>query len=295
LTITDDPIGMTRITIQWYSSPTPSSAAGTGGTAVTGATGNTFAPPANIVNTDGIYYYAVATDRCGSTTATNNTGGKHIVVPLCNSYPGATGVASCTGSAGVAPGIVSWGGSTNIETHARDISGNKITQRWSDVVTTTGCEKTGFTPSNVAADCRNSTNGSGVHYFTWCYVMRYQAQLCPSPWRVPTCQDFINLDVAMGGTGELRDLTDNATSNGWTGTDANEKYTGTAAGTWGGARWTALDPLNGLPDVLSLYWSSSESSITIANDLFYAGIILNPVNIGTKGSGIALRCVRDVP
>ncbi|MCL2028696.1 MAG: hypothetical protein FWG79_09480, partial [Bacteroidales bacterium] len=128
LTLTDDPIGMQPITIQWYSNTTATSS---GGLPVSGATGNTFAPPSAIVNTTGIYYYAVATDRCGSTTATNNTSGKHIVVPACNSYAGATGVASCTGTIGVAPGTVSWGGSTNINTHARTITGNGITQEWS--------------------------------------------------------------------------------------------------------------------------------------------------------------------
>ena len=41
----------------------------------------------------------------------------------------------------------------------------------------------------------------GYHY-NWYYVKDHKAELCPSPWRVPTEQDFIDLDLAMGGDGE---------------------------------------------------------------------------------------------
>ncbi|MCL2027087.1 MAG: fibrobacter succinogenes major paralogous domain-containing protein [Bacteroidales bacterium] len=285
LTLTAEPAGIPPITIQWFSNTITSNS---GGTPVTDATNNSFTPPSATVNTDGIYYYAVATDGCGSTVATNNTSGKHIVVPACNSYAGATGVASCTGTAGVAPGTVSWGGVANIETNARDISGNGITQRWSGPVTTTGCDKEDWSSSDVDADCRNSENGSGVHYFSWCYVMRYQAQLCPSPWRVPTCQDFVNLDVALGGTGLNRNV--GSGENGFTGTGSDQKYTGTGAGNWGGSRFTAT--ASTLSDANSRYWSSSEYSAASAFRLGYSASGVYPQDIPNKSSGFALRCVR---
>ena len=211
-----------------------------------------------------------------------------ITIPTCTSYAGATGVAYCTGTAGVDPGTVSWGGETDIETNARTISGNGITQVWSGAVTTTGCNKTGWSSSNVNADCRNSTNGSGVHYFSWCYVMRNAATLCPSPWRVPTCQDFVNLDVALGGDGTNRSV--GSGENGFTGTGTDQKYTGTAAGNWGDFRFTAY--ASGLSNADSYYWSSSEDSATDAFLLGYDASNVSPQNNNGKDYGFALRCVR---
>ncbi|MCL2028553.1 MAG: fibrobacter succinogenes major paralogous domain-containing protein [Bacteroidales bacterium] len=290
LTLTAEPAGIPPITIQWFSNTTASTTGGTNLGSANGAQTDTFTPPSATVNApNGIYYYAVATNSCGNIAT--NVSGKHVIGPACNSYVGATGVASCTGTTGVAPGTVYWGGSTNINANARTISGNGITQVWSGAVTTTGCDKTGFTAGNVNADCRNSTNGSWVHYFNWCYVMRHATTLCPSPWRVPTCQDFVNLDVAMGGTGIGRSLANNATSNGWTGTNSTEKYTGTATGTWGGARWTqhATDFTTSLA---SSYWSSSESSATHAFRIAYSQSAIVYDNITKNITGYALRCVR---
>jgi uncharacterized protein (TIGR02145 family) len=50
-------------------------------------------------------------------------------------------------------------------------------------------------------------NGSGYLY-NWKCVNDYAAQLCPSPWRVPTRDDFVALDKAFGGNGENRDGVD---------------------------------------------------------------------------------------
>ncbi|MCL2028607.1 MAG: hypothetical protein FWG79_09020 [Bacteroidales bacterium] len=296
LTLTDDPIGMPPITIQWYSSTTPSSAAGASGTAVSGATGNTLAPPTNVANTAGIYYYAVATDRCGRTVTTNNTSGKHIVVPACIGTQG--DLSLCTGTNYVPDiGVVNWQGSTNIETHARTISGNGITQVWSGVVTTSNCNsRATFTADDIVTNCRNATNGFNGDYFNFCFVIRYQATLCPSPWRVPTCQDFINLDIALGGNGYNREkggTGDNApTVNGHTLETQSRWYTDT----WGGPPFTghATSQENN-PN--SFYWSSSQ-----ANETAGFNLRLMPENSvepqrfgGSKGSGLALRCVRDVP
>jgi uncharacterized protein (TIGR02145 family) len=45
--------------------------------------------------------------------------------------------------------------------------------------------------------------GSGYLY-NWKCVVDYATQLCPSPWRVPTQLDFVELDYALGGTGVIR-------------------------------------------------------------------------------------------
>ncbi|MCL2028479.1 MAG: fibrobacter succinogenes major paralogous domain-containing protein [Bacteroidales bacterium] len=310
LTLTAEPAGsMPPITIQWFSNTTASNSGGISMGTANGAQTDTFTPPSNVVNTDGIYYYAVAIDRCGNTATTSNTSGKHIVVPACPGTPG--NLSLCTGVQNVAsPGTVSWQGSTNIETHARTISGNGITQRWSGVVTTSNCSsRATFTANNTVTDCRNSINGFSGNYFNFCFVIRYQDQLCPAPWRVPVCQDFVNLDVALGGTGHNRWLngTGNADPASVPSSDKTieaqiEWYIGGAGsgdiavnngGIWGGSRFAAI--ATNLSVGGSNYWSSSQNSGTNAFHLRLNPSAVYPQNNIEKYYGLALRCVRDVP
>jgi len=75
---------------------------------------------------------------------------------------------------------------------------------WSAPVTAAVCSnKTTMQSNTSASDCRSNPGYDG-DYFTWCMVMTHAPILCPSPWRVPTEQDFVNLDVALGGTGVYR-------------------------------------------------------------------------------------------
>jgi hypothetical protein len=86
------------------------------------------------------------------------------------------------------------------------IVGNGISQIWSRPVTSTGCQKTTYNGGSTTTpyvDCR-TTPGYAGDYFSGCAVLRYADVLCPAPWRVPTRDDFKNLDLAMGGTGEDR-------------------------------------------------------------------------------------------
>ncbi|MCL2027150.1 MAG: fibrobacter succinogenes major paralogous domain-containing protein [Bacteroidales bacterium] len=315
LTLTDEPIGMQPITIQWYSSTTPSSAAGASGTAVSGATGNTFVPPSDVVNTTGVYYYAVATDRCGRTVTTTNTSGKHIVVPACTPWVGADGCAtSGTDVRVTAPGTITWSGNANIETQTWPISGNGIMQVWSGNVRTSTCNARstwGTDVTNAMSDCCGPTNGFNGDYFTWCFVMRYAATLCPPPWRVPTCQDFINLDIALGGTGYNRwaggtgdadpasvpssDKTIEAQIEWYLGASGDGNAAVNNGGTWGGSRFTAFS--NDLTSVGSYYWSSSQF-LSFGMRAFFMSLTASNVQPrlnGLRNSGFALRCVRDVP
>ncbi|MCL2028745.1 MAG: fibrobacter succinogenes major paralogous domain-containing protein [Bacteroidales bacterium] len=303
LTLTAQPTGVPPITIQWFSNTTTSTTGGTNLGVANGAQTDTFTPPTSAtVNLSGVYYYAVATDGCDRTVTTNNTSGKHIVVPASIGVPG--DLSLCTGTNYVPDiGVVSWQGSTDIETYSRTISGNGITQVWSGVVTTSNCNsRTSFTADNTVTDCRNATNGFDGDYFNFCFVISYQNQLCPGDWRVPTRQDFINLDIALGGTGYTR----------WTGNPATVPVpggetidqqlawyigttgTGTVAvnngGIWGGSRFTAQAA--NLVFEGSLYWSSSQNS-NLDGLLLDLGVPhVNPQSQGTKGHGGALRCVR---
>jgi hypothetical protein len=77
-------------------------------------------------------------------------------------------------------------------------------QTWSAPVTATFCEKTssnGGTTDAYQADCRHETNDTYGHLFTWCMVENYAEQLCPSPWRTPSREDFCTmLNVLNGNT-----------------------------------------------------------------------------------------------
>ncbi|MDR0437979.1 MAG: hypothetical protein LBH22_06730 [Bacteroidales bacterium] len=88
------------------------------------------------------------------------------------------------------------------------ISNDTITQVWSDAVQTDYCsKKTTFAGWKLEGDsvgynidCRSNPGQKG-DLFSWQAVYELRDELCPAPWRVPTRQDFIDLDIAMGGTG----------------------------------------------------------------------------------------------
>jgi len=70
-----------------------------------------------------------------------------------------------------------------------------------------GCKKDkydggDYSTSLFKADCRQ-TSGYG-DLFSWEAINQYKSQLCPNGWRVPTMQDFVDLDIALGGTGKTR-------------------------------------------------------------------------------------------
>ncbi|MDR0729653.1 MAG: fibrobacter succinogenes major paralogous domain-containing protein [Prevotellaceae bacterium] len=124
------------------------------------------------------------------------------------------------------------------------------------------------------ADCAPSSLFSG-HLFSWCMVMQYADQLCPSPWRVPTAEDHCLL--VNGSTSNYTGI--ESTFNNVVG----YAYTGSA--------------LSGSCSTLSYgyYWSSSEHSDVGAYFLGFNSITTNPQTNSFKNYGFALRCVQDAP
>ena len=173
-----------------------------------------------------------------------------------------------------------------------EISGMGITQIWSNAVSATACQKTTFDGgtmdrnnpenSNFNADCRTNPGFPG-DFFSWCAVVRFADVLCPYPWRVPTAQDFRDLDIALGGTGENRNA-------GWGGQD----FVAVAyISRWGGvfAGCTRDGRLN--PGSFNCYWSISEHNTNYAINLIYSrsgGV--RPQDRHRKTHGLAVRCVR---
>ncbi len=193
---------------QWYSNTANNN---TSGTPIQGATGVSYTPPSTTVGTS--YYYCEVTDLSG--TVVSNVSGAHAVFTSCNSGTFNFGTVSFA--------------SATTRTITGIVDGQPITQVWSAAVVASGCNKTAFnggSSGNYNADCRSNPSYPGS-LFSWCAVTRYAATLCPAPWRVPSEQDFVNLDKAMGGNGANR--------SGSAVLGELSRYVGTGANQWGGA------------------------------------------------------------
>jgi len=213
-----------------------------------------------------------------------------------------------TGCTSTLPG---WGESLGTVTFATDrtwtISGSGIIQIWSDAVTATACQKTTFNGGNrnfsrpedsyFNADCRTNPDFPG-DLFSWCAVVKFNDVLCPYPWRVPSRQDFVNLDIALGGDGSTSPYN-------LAGSYAqSQRYFNNWGGVLGGAsgRTGTLHSQN----IWAMYWSLSEvSEIDHWMELrpgdsqnngvslqFFSGIV-HPSRWEDKSNGVAVRCVRD--
>ncbi|MDR0437288.1 MAG: Ig-like domain-containing protein [Bacteroidales bacterium] len=180
-----------------------------------------------------------------------------------------------------------WGsslGTITRDTNEWTISGNGITQIWSDAVTASSCDKERFVggePDSFNADCRSNPDYPG-DLFSWCAVVRFQNLLCPAPWRVPTTQDFIDLDIALGGTGF---------NTGFNNTLRNRYFND-----WGGAYkglCSSSGALNGQGSD-AFYWSQAEYSADYGYHLTFNsfGAVYPQGNNYPKHYGFTLRCVR---
>ncbi len=161
------------------------------------------------------------------------------------------------------------------------------TQTWSDAVTATYCQKTTYNAANSSpynSDCRTNPSYSG-DLFSWCMVAAYTAQLCPSPWRVPTSSDFVTLDIALGGSGNSRS-DDVATI---------AKYLN--ASIWGGS-WFGGCLYNGALDGQGTWldmWSSTSynSSLSYRLGMTTSYYQIIPAGATTRDYGLPLRCVKN--
>jgi len=169
------------------------------------------------------------------------------------------------------------------------IEGNGITQIWSDAVQATGCNKTEFRGDFENrvwfVDCRSNPDHSG-DFFSWCLVDHFASELCPAPWRVPSAEDFCNLDRILFNHQACR-----------THTTTPENMIATYINRWGGAFGGATGSRGTLffQDVKAYYWSISEHDKNYAFYLDYDmhGRIQPQCLANAKSLGFSLRCVRD--
>jgi len=163
------------------------------------------------------------------------------------------------------------------------ISSNRIAQVWSDAVEIIDAKDiyNGENwPDGYRIDFRSNPDYKGS-LFSWRAVAEVE-NLCPAPWRVPTRQDFINLDIAMGGTGEYRVDLD----------FVNTKYFALWGGVFGGACFS--DGILDFQGQWAFYWSATEGNAWDACNLhFGTNGYLVPQSWDVKDYGFTLRCVRD--
>jgi len=148
-------------------------------------------------------------------------------------------------------------------------------QTWSDAVQTDHCSnKTAFSGSS---DCRSNPGYKG-DLFGWAAARSSVG--CPDGWRVPTLQDFIDLDRALGGTGNTQ-----------TNTVHRDSYLNAWGGAYGGYCYS--DGSLYFQGSNAGYWSQSEYySLNGYHLSFNSGGNVNPQSYSTKSTGQPLRCVR---
>jgi uncharacterized protein (TIGR02145 family) len=164
------------------------------------------------------------------------------------------------------------------------ITNGVITQVWSDVVQIDfGKGKTSFDGGNSQTgykiDFRSNPEQKGC-LFSWHAINEYKDELCPPPWRVPTQQDFIDLDIALGGNGNEQ---------------INLAHKDRYITLWGGAfgGYCVSDGILFNQNLTAYYWSQSEYTSDFGiNLLLDTDGYINPQNYYNRGNGFSLRCVR---
>ncbi|MDR2906593.1 MAG: hypothetical protein LBU91_01210 [Bacteroidales bacterium] len=179
--------------------------------------------------------------------------------------------------------IPGWGNDLGTVSFATDETWTVGNQVWSDAVQATNCSSktiyNGGDGNNFNADCRSNPSYKG-DLFSWCAVNRYVNELCPSPWRVPTVNDFIALDITFGGNGDAQ---------------ANSTYCDKYLNDWSGEYGGISDPIGSLimQGWSASYWAQSSADAVSGRLLTFNSIGGSPQSINSKANGQVVRCVRD--
>lgn len=161
------------------------------------------------------------------------------------------------------------------------------TQTWSDAIVATRCKKDDFYGGTYGvtvyeADCaQNEPYGD---MFSWLAVETYKNVICADGWRLPTQQDFVDLDIAMGGDGENRAFQDVS------------PYLTQWGGEFGGYFWYFQDNLErSYVGSYGSYWADGESSETQGFALQFGDSrnYITPRAQPDKYNGFNVRCVRN--
>ncbi|MDR2086371.1 MAG: hypothetical protein LBP72_04265 [Dysgonamonadaceae bacterium] len=127
-----------------------------------------------------------------------------------------------------------------------------------------------------SSDPTNDTDDYGS-WFTWCMVVTHADVLCPSPWRVPSEDDFVNYS---GGTG------DNHSIYGRPVATVSEAIDGWLLGGEADGNSTTLQGSSGH------YWSSTATIPSYSNRADVYNNFFRPEDNNPRRAGLSLRCVK---
>ncbi len=126
----------------------------------------------------------------------------------------------------------------------------------------------------------NYKDSNGNEYFTFDEAIAINAQLTDG-WRVPTRQDFVDLDIALGGTGQ----------NGQNNLTLIKRYVDEWSAKFNGLSWNGT--ISGIGST-AFYWSQTESSADNGYHLYlYSSGSIYPQDSNNKNNGFSIRVVRD--
>lgn len=180
-------------------------------------------------------------------------------------------------------------GARNPELHHNRVIRNEAglpIQLWSSPVEAENCRKETFNGGNARrgfnADCRSglTADHTSLSLFSWCAIVKFAEELCPAPWRVPTVDDFITLDKALGGTGSVQNSRDLASAY---------------IHTWGFIGVHHVNDRGRLQAAAGRYWAVSEKNETDGFILYVSRrepFTNNAQGHALKSFGHPLRCVR---
>jgi hypothetical protein len=143
-------------------------------------------------------------------------------------------------------------------------------QTWSDAIHCPECNNETFEESVTEPQCRSYTDaesGKTFYYYNWAYVDANKNKMCPSPWHVPTREDFETL-ISYANAASLADA--------W-------GYGGVAL-SWG------MDVMSTEGD----YWSNTKyaESDSHAHGLCFTPSGQEHVNKHPRSDGAQVRCVK---
>jgi uncharacterized protein (TIGR02145 family) len=230
---------------------------------------------------------ATSISRSGSTFPSNLSGTTSGLVHTISGAPAATGTFGYAITASHTNGCTSVASSGTITvtvpptppSAASTRTWTVGTQTWSDVINIPECNKTSFSASATTADCRS--NGSYGYLYSWVYVANNASTLCPSPWRVPTSDDFCTLDKSLNNR--------TSCSNNRSGVYGSVYNT-----TWGGQYGGGCGGTGVLGYVGSMghYWTSSADGTARAMALRYGVTLVTAQWSEVKENGFYVRCVK---
>jgi uncharacterized protein (TIGR02145 family) len=161
-------------------------------------------------------------------------------------------------------------------------------QYWSDIVNIPACSASTYIGNKTdTPECLKNANDYPAYYYNASYVKANSHALCSDGWRVPTREDFIQLDKNLGGNGT------GSYNKGQETTDLLNAYKNTWGATFYGiAVSTNVLNISGRGHYVQ-YWSTTEFSASSSYNLNLSDDPSIWITDNGGGRGFPVRCVKN--